>query len=86
MAEKSDLAVGQRVKFLRSHDKAVELIGRITSIAEEADLVDVVTEPDGKIVEVATTETVLVADITAFERKDSNGQEKETAAQTPKTE
>ena len=64
MAEKSQLVVGQRVKFFRMHDKATELTGRITEIHEDNDLVNVVTEADGRLIEVETNETVHANDVT----------------------
>jgi hypothetical protein len=64
MAEKSQLEMGQRVKFLRSHDRTVELTGRIVKIHDDSDAVDIETEPDGRIAEVSTTETAHAADVT----------------------
>ncbi len=64
MAEKSQLEVGQRVRFSRSHDGAVELVGRIVKIHEDSESVDIETEPDGRIAEVSTTETAHAANIT----------------------
>lgn len=64
MAEKSQLAVGQRVKFFRMHDKATQLTGKITEIHEDSDLVNVVTEVDGRMIEVETNETVHASDVT----------------------
>ena len=64
MAEKSQLAVGQRVKFFRMHDKATQLTGKITEIHEDNDLVNVVTEVDGRAIEVETNETVHANDVT----------------------
>lgn len=64
MAEKSQLELGQRVKFQRSHDRSVELTGKIVKIYEDSDSVDIETEPDGKIAEVSTTETAHAADVT----------------------
>ena len=58
------LELGQRVKFLRSHDRTVELTGRIVKIHEDSDAVDIETEPDGRIAEVSTIETAHRADIT----------------------
>jgi len=66
MAEKSQLEMGQRVKFLRSHDRTVELTGRIVKIHDDSDAVDIETEPDGRIAEVSTTETAHAADVTAI--------------------
>ncbi len=62
MAEK--LEVGQRVRFRRSHDKATELTGKIVKLHEDSDLIDVETEPDGRIAEISTTETVHSSDAT----------------------
>lgn len=64
MAKKSDLEVGQRVRFRRSHDRNVELTGSIVKIHETDDCVDVETEPDGKIAEVSTIETAHISDLT----------------------
>ena len=64
MAEKSQLAVGQRVKFFRMHDKATQLTGKITEIHEDNDLVNVVTEVEGRAIEVETNETVHANDVT----------------------
>ena len=56
--------VGQRVKFRRSHDKALELTGTIVRVHENyPDLLDIATEPDGKILEVETIETAHIADV-----------------------
>ena len=64
MAEKENFKVGDRVKFLRSHDKTVRLTGHIVRIHEnDDDCVDIETEPDGKLVEVATVETAHAADV-----------------------
>lgn len=67
MANKTDLSPGQRVRFRRSHDKAVELTGKIVKVHEDEDVVDVQVEPDGKLAEVETTETAHVDDITPLE-------------------
>jgi len=61
------LELGQRVKFLRSHDRTVELTGRIVKIHEDSDAVDIETEPDGRIAEVSTIETAHRGDITAVD-------------------
>jgi len=66
MAEKSQLEMGQRVKFLRSHDRTVELTGRIVKIHDDSDAVDIETEPDGRIAEVSTRETAHAADVTVL--------------------
>lgn len=60
-------AEGQRVKFRRSHDKALELTGTIVKVHEDSDLVDIATEPDGKVIEVETIETAHTADVTPLE-------------------
>jgi hypothetical protein len=62
------LEVGQRVKFRRSHDKSLELTGRVVKVDEDAGVVDIETEPDGKILEVATTETAHLADVTPIDQ------------------
>lgn len=67
MAEKfkDRLSVGQKVRFLRSHDKTLTLIGKIVKIHDGADdCVDIETIPDGKIIEVKTIETAHAADVT----------------------
>lgn len=64
MAEKSQLEVGQRVKFRRMHDKALELTGKITAIHEGDDLVEIATEADGRVIEVETSEQAHANDVT----------------------
>lgn len=62
---KERLAVGQTVRFRRSHDKTLELTGKIVKIHDGPDdCVDIETIPDGKIVEVKTTETAHAGDVT----------------------
>jgi hypothetical protein len=61
---KDAFAVGLRVLFARSHDKATKLFGRIVKIHDgSADCVDIKTEPDGKKVEVSTIETAHAGDV-----------------------
>jgi hypothetical protein len=62
---KDRLAVGQTVRFLRSHDKTLTLVGKIVKIhVGPDDCVDIKTIPDGKIIEVETLETAHAADVT----------------------
>lgn len=65
MAKAKDaFKIGDRVSFLRSHDKTVRLTGTIARIHDgEDDCVDVQTIPDGKLVEVSTLETAHAADV-----------------------
>jgi hypothetical protein len=65
---KDRLAVGQWVKFRRSHDKAVELAGKIVRIHPgDDDCVDVEVAADGRIVEVSgSIETAHAADVTVI--------------------
>jgi hypothetical protein len=72
MAEKSDLRMDQRVRFRRSHDKTVELTGKIVRIHEDADCVDVQVEPDGKLAEIEITETAHAGDVTPLEEAAAN--------------
>ena len=61
---KDAFAVGLRVWFARSSDKATKLFGRIVRVHDgAADCVDIETEPDGKRVEVSTIETAHAADV-----------------------
>jgi hypothetical protein len=82
------LELGQRVKFLRSHDRTVELTGRIVKIHEDSDAVDIETEPDGRIAEVSTIETAHRGDITAVDvtpaevTREFPGIEEEPASET----
>lgn len=63
---KDSFEVGQRVLFARAHDTATKLFGRIFKKHDgPADLVDVVTEVDGKKVEVSTLETAHAASLVA---------------------
>lgn len=63
-SKKSAFKVGDRVSFLRSHDKTVRLEGRIVRIHDTADdCVDIETIPDGKLVEVKTVETAHAGDV-----------------------
>jgi hypothetical protein len=55
--------LGERVCFFRSHDKTLELTGTIVKIHEDADLVDIEIDADGRVIEVSRTETVHLADI-----------------------
>jgi hypothetical protein len=55
--------LGERVRFFRSHDKTLELTGTIVKIHEDADLVDIEIEADGRMIEVSRVETVHLADI-----------------------
>ena len=64
MAEKSQLEVGQRVKFLRMHDKGTALTGKITAIHDDDDLVEIATEADGRVIEVETAEQAHASDVT----------------------
>ena len=67
-AKKSAFKVGDRVSFLRSHDKTVRLEGHIARIHDnDDDCVDIETIPDGKIVEVSTIETAHTADVKLIE-------------------
>lgn len=65
--EKQGFEQGQRVKFRRSHDKSLELTGTVVRVHSDADLVDIATEPDGKVLEVETIETAHFADVTPIE-------------------
>lgn len=65
--EKKGLAVGQRVRFFGTHDKAHQLTGTIERFHDDSDLVDITTEIDGKAVEVETLRIAHVSDITAAE-------------------
>ena len=51
-ASGADVKEGDRVKFSPTHNKAVELVGKVVKVHESGDLVDVECEVDGKIVEV----------------------------------
>jgi len=64
MAEKSQLEVGQRVKFFRMHDKGTALTGKITAIHDDDDLVEIATEADGRVIEVETAEQAHASDVT----------------------
>jgi len=67
---KEAFAVGQRVRFARSHDKVTKLFGRIVKIHEgKDDCVDIKTEPDGKLVEVSSLETAHAGDVVLAEQK-----------------
>jgi hypothetical protein len=68
MAKKTELKVGDRVEFLRSHDKHVKLKGVIVKIHEHSELVDIDRDVDGKIVEVKGVETAHAADVKVLER------------------
>lgn len=88
MAEKlkDRLSVGQKVRFLRSHDRTVQLVGKIVKVHEGADdCVDIKTIPDGKIAEVSTIETAHAGDVTPIlesKKKSSQpaGDDDDTAA------
>jgi hypothetical protein len=69
---------GQRVKFRRSHDKATVLTGTIVKMHDDCDLVDIATEPDGKILEVETIETTHTADLIPLEEVSPQEVETET--------
>jgi preprotein translocase subunit YajC len=71
------LNVGQRVRFKRSHDKAVELVGTIVKVNEDS-TVEILTEVDGKVIEVETTETAHIADVAPVGKAD-HAKEKEKA-------
>jgi hypothetical protein len=65
-AKKSNTIVeGDRVKFRPSHNKALELVGKVVKVHEEdGDLVDIECEVDGKIVEVeGHLQTAHVSDV-----------------------
>jgi len=64
-AKKSDqFQEGDRVKFAPSHNKALELTGKIVKIHEGADLLDIEADVDGKIIEVeGHVQTVSAADV-----------------------
>jgi len=56
------MQVGTRIKFRRSHQKDVVLTGQVVTVRND-DLFDVETEPDGKVAEVSTLETVHRSDV-----------------------
>ena len=59
-----DFAEGDRVKFRPSHNKALELTGKVVKVHESGELVDVEAEVDGKIVEAeGHVQTVPVDDV-----------------------
>lgn len=60
---------GQRVKFKSTHDQQHELTGTIVRVHEDSDLVDIETEPDGKIIEVASVATAHAKDCTLIEEE-----------------
>ena len=66
-ARKSDqFQEGDRVTFLSSHNKALELVGKIVKIHEESDLLDIEADVDGKIIEVeGHVQTISAADVKA---------------------
>lgn len=68
MSEAKDkLRIGDHVSFLRSHDR-LELTGTITNIHDDADLVDIDCDVDGKLVCVEHAETTHAADVTVLEK------------------
>jgi hypothetical protein len=63
-ASGSEYAVGDRVKFPSSHNKALELVGRIVKVHESGDAVDIECDVDGKIIEVeGHIQTVPVSEL-----------------------
>ena len=51
-AASTDFVEGDRVKFPSSHNKALELVGKVVKVHKSGDLVDVEADVDGKIIEV----------------------------------
>lgn len=67
MARKSDLSVGDKVGFVRTHDKTTKLTGTISKIHKDDDIVEIDRDVDGKVVEVEGVEHAHAADVTVIE-------------------
>lgn len=63
----ADLKVGQTVRFKRTHDKAVELTGKVVKLHEDGRSVDVQLIPDGVNVQHDGLETAHVDDCTVID-------------------
>ena len=61
------LAEGERVKFFGTHDKSHQFTGTIVRVHEDSDLLDIATEPDGKVIEVEVILTAHASDVTPVE-------------------
>jgi hypothetical protein len=64
---KKHFTVGQRVKFLGTHDRSHQLTGTIEKFHDDSDLVDITAEPDGHAVEVESVITANIADLEEVE-------------------
>lgn len=72
-ASSSDFKEGDRVKFAASHNKALELVGKVVKVHESGDLVDVEADVDGKIIEVeGHIHTLPVEDVKAAGESESH--------------
>ena len=69
----SSFAEGDRVRFAPSHNKALELVGKVVKVHESGDLVDIECEVDGKVVEVeGHIQTAHVSDVKAAAEGDKH--------------
>lgn len=76
------MEVGQRVRFLRSHDKTVSLTGRIVKLHDDGRSVDIEVEPDGKIAEIATTETAHLDEVSLLDGETASTEESAESTET----
>jgi hypothetical protein len=61
--EHDEISEGTRVRFTQTHDKSHSFTGTVLRVHEDANLVDISVEPDGKAIEVETVMTANKADV-----------------------
>lgn len=86
MATKKELAVGQRVRFRRSHDPSTVLTGHISAISEDdPNDVTVETEEDGHAVELSRQESTHASHCTPIDDDDNAEYQTGAAPEDPAT-
>jgi hypothetical protein len=63
MPEHNEISEGTRVRFTQTHDKSHSFTGTVLRVHDDANLVDISVEPDGKAIEVETVMTANKADV-----------------------